>query len=190
MRHRTISSRSDFPYNILNNLRNHEASRQALSFIIIALASLSAYPSPDYLIFGTISISLGLCIRLLASGTIIKNKQLCRDGLYQMIRHPLYAGNILILFGFVAFSNSPSWYLIFIFFILFYYPPAINYEDNKLEYIYGEEWSSWSSITPALIPRKLTLSNLLKHWSIQKSFVYNGEPIIVIYVLLWLYTMH
>jgi isoprenylcysteine carboxyl methyltransferase (ICMT) family protein YpbQ len=190
MQHRSILSRSRLPINLINNIRNNEASRQMLAFIIIALSSLAAYPNPEHLILGTLLISLGSIIRLLASGAIIKNKILCTGGLYQLMRHPLYSGNILVLFGFIAFTNSFIWLTLLLVFLLFYYPPAIRYEDAKLSTLFGEAWSSWSKQTPALLPRRFSTVGLTKNWSIHKSLVHNGEPVIVGYILIWLYVLY
>jgi hypothetical protein len=190
MQHRSILSRSSLPLNLINNLRNNEASRQVLAFIIIALSSLAAYPNPDHLILGTLLISLGSIIRLLASGAIIKNKTLCMEGLYQLVRHPLYSGNILVLFGFISFTNSLIWLALLLAFLFFYYPPAIKYEDTKLSNLFGEAWSSWSKTTPALFPRRISTVALTKNWSMRKSLIYNGEPVIIGYILIWLYVLY
>jgi protein-S-isoprenylcysteine O-methyltransferase Ste14 len=99
----------------------------------------------------------GTLVRLYASGFIVKNQELATDGAYRFVRHPLYTGNILLVIGF-ALAGSRWWGVpLALFFFWFYYPAAIEYEDRKLRRLFGAAWETWSSRTPALIPRFGTL---------------------------------
>jgi protein-S-isoprenylcysteine O-methyltransferase Ste14 len=96
---------------------------------------------------------VGALVRLYASGFIIKNQELATDGAYRFVRHPLYTGNILLVIGF-ALAGSRWWGIpLALFFFWFYYPTAIEYEDRKLQRIFGAAWDQWSARTPALVPR-------------------------------------
>ena len=168
----------------IRELRHHEASRQVLAIVLIAVFALVARPTIELFSTGTTLVVLGTLLRLYASGFILKNEQLATYGPYALVRHPLYTGNILIIWGFSA-SGSLWWTaVVALIFFWFYYPTAIEYEDRKLRRIFGADWESWSARTPALIP---TLSNLGAvtegSWSFSKSSRQNGEPIIVIFVL-------
>ena len=112
------------------------------------------------------------------------------------MRHPLYTGNIMILIG-LCLINGFFWSFIIAFiFFWFYYPAAIEYEDRKLKSLFPDTWEEWASITPALMP-KIDLKNTmngeifskldLRSWSIKKSLMTNYEPVIVVYVLIWLF---
>ena len=168
-------------------MRYHEASRQTLAFVLIALYGFVAEPTTVLVTIGTPLIILGVLIRLYASGFIVKNEQLATYGPYALVRHPLYTGNILIIIGFSAISGI--WWTAAVAFIFFwfYYPTAIEYEDRKLRRLFGSDWEEWSSRTPALIP---TVSNLRSvnegNWSIRKSYRQNGEPIILVFIVFWI----
>jgi protein-S-isoprenylcysteine O-methyltransferase Ste14 len=90
-------------------------------------------------------VAAGSLLRVYASGFIVKNKQLATDGPYSLVRHPLYTGNLLILIGFTA--ACARWWapLVAVAFWWFYYPVAIQYEDRKLQRIFGEAWERWSA---------------------------------------------
>ncbi|MGI9258928.1 MAG: methyltransferase family protein [Gammaproteobacteria bacterium] len=171
----------------IREMRYHEASRQALAFVLIALFALVAQTSQTLLAFGIPVIVLGTLVRLYASGFILKNEQLATYGPYALVRHPLYTGNILIIIGF-SISSGVWWTAaIALAFFWFYYPTAIEYEDRKLSRIFGSEWDNWSSQTPALMPTFANLSALSEgSWSLAKSSRQNGEPIIVIYIAAWI----
>jgi protein-S-isoprenylcysteine O-methyltransferase Ste14 len=114
---------------------------------------VTAEPIPALAVIGLVVGLAGAFFRLYASGFIVKNQELATDGAYRFVRHPLYTGNILLVVGF-AIAGSLWWSLpLALFFFWFYYPTAIEYEDRKLRRIFGTAWETWSSRTPALMPR-------------------------------------
>ncbi|MEE8237446.1 MAG: isoprenylcysteine carboxylmethyltransferase family protein [Gammaproteobacteria bacterium] len=169
----------------VRELRYHEASRQVLAVVLIALFALVARPTFELLLLGAPLVLAGTGSRLYASGFISKNEQLATHGPYALVRHPLYTGNIMIIIGF-SIASGVWWAApLALLFFCFYYPAAIEYEDRKLRRSFGLDWETWSARIPALVP---TLSNLAAasegSWSLKKSSRQNGEPIIVLYVLL------
>jgi protein-S-isoprenylcysteine O-methyltransferase Ste14 len=174
------------PRNAIRELRYHEASRQALAFVLIAFLALVAQPTAALVATGFPVIALGTLVRLYASGFIVKNEQLATYGPYALVRHPLYTGNILIIIGF-SMSSGVWWTaLVALVFFWFYYPAAIEYEDRKLNRIFGGEWEAWSSRTPALVPTFANIGAVSEGgWSFAKSSRQNGEPIIVVYIVAW-----
>jgi len=169
---------------IIRPLRYHEASRQWFAILFVPLVSYFGQPARELVIAGSIVAIIGALVRLWASGHVKKNKVLATDGPYAYVRHPLYVGNILVLLGFSIASNLWWAYALMAFLILFYYPPAISYEDAKLNKLFGEQWQNWSRNIHALIP---TLSNKTgstsSEWSFKQSLLKNGEPIIVLYLV-------
>jgi protein-S-isoprenylcysteine O-methyltransferase Ste14 len=137
----------------IRELRYHEAARQAFAVVLILLSTLTAAPVPELVAIGLAVAVVGTLVRLYASGFIVKNQELATDGAYRFVRHPLYTGNILLVIGF-ALAGSRWWGIpLALFFFWFYYPPAIEYEDRKLQRIFGAAWEQWSARTPALVPR-------------------------------------
>ena len=175
---------------IIRPLRYHEQSRQWFAILFVPLVSYFGQPTRELLIAGSIVAAVGALIRLWASGHVKKNKVLATDGPYAYVRHPLYVGNILILLGF-SIASSLWWaYALMAFLILFYYPPAISYEDAKLNRIFGEEWQNWSRNIHALIP---TFTNKAgstsSEWSFKQSLFQNLEPVIVLYLIGFMYLL-
>jgi protein-S-isoprenylcysteine O-methyltransferase Ste14 len=173
---------------IIREIRYHEFSRQALGILLVVVFAVFAKPQLPLYYAGVPLVIAGIAVRLWASGHIKKNKILATDGPYGFVRHPLYVGNILILFGFVLCSSL--WWAAAVagVFFLLYYPTAIEYEDRKLESIFGEPWRKWRAETKALIPRlKPVPSEEKGHWSFMYSMRGNGEPIIALFLLFWLY---
>lgn len=171
-------------HHFIRELRYHEASRQLLALAYILVLALLAEPRSAALYwFGMILAAAGMLIRLWASGHVKKNKELATDGPYAFVRHPLYVGNILLLFGF-SLASGLWWAVpVLIFFLWFYYPPAIDYEDLKLQRLFGDSWKRWAGQTLALWPRFTGRRFTFGGWSLRQSALKNGEPIIILYVL-------
>jgi protein-S-isoprenylcysteine O-methyltransferase Ste14 len=152
---------------------------------LVALLGATVMPA---FIAGTILVVMGEAIRLWASGHVKKNKMLATDGPYAFVRHPLYVGNILVLFGFCVASMLWWSYVLMVFLLWFYYPPAIAYEDKKLQGIFGEQWENWSRDIHALIPTfKSKASQASSDWSFKQSLMQNVEPVIALYLAVFLY---
>ena len=180
---------------LIREMRYHEFSRQSIGIILVSVFCFetSSYSIIPYASNFAISIILlGLATRMYASGFVLKNKELSTTGPYTFMRHPLYTGNIMILIG-LCLINGFFWSFITAFiFLWFYYPTAIEYEDRKLQSLFPDTWEEWASMTPALMPKMDLNSKIfsrldLGSWSLRKSLVANYEPVIVVYVLVWVF---
>tara|TARA_B100000475_G_scaffold189333_1_gene160639 strand:- start:1780 stop:2385 length:606 start_codon:yes stop_codon:yes gene_type:complete len=180
---------------LIREMRYHEFSRQSIGIILVSVFCFetSSYSIIPYASNFAISIILlGLATRMYASGFVLKNKELSTTGPYAFVRHPLYTGNIMILIG-LCLINGFFWSFVTAFiFLWFYYPTAIEYEDRKLKSLFPDTWEEWASMTPALMPKmdlngKIFSRLDLRSWSLKKSLVANYEPVIVVYVLVWVF---
>lgn len=171
---------------VIREMRYHEASRQVLGILLCVLFAVVAKPLPWALYLATVVVVIGIAVRMWASGFILKNEQLATNGPYALVRHPLYSGNILIVYAFVAASGVWWTFVVATVFFLFYYPTAIEYEDRKLSEIFGDAWQAFGNNTPALLPafgsRERDLGG---HWSFKTSMSRNVEPVIAIFLLAW-----
>lgn len=178
-------------HKLIRSLRYHEASRQWFAVLFVLLVSWLGDTNLTLFYAGAAVAAVGELIRMWASGHVKKNKELATDGPYAYARHPLYVGNILILAGYSVASNMWWSFVLMAFVLWFYYPPAISYEDNKLNNIFGEQWIEWSQNIHALIPTFGSNSgSASSDWSFKQSLMKNGEPVIAIYLLACLYLLY
>lgn len=76
------------------------------------------------------------------------------EGILSSIRHPIYAGTVLIVLGFFFFlPNLPT--LISCACIFIYLPIGIYLEEKKLIATYGEAYLEYKKRVPSLIPRSI-----------------------------------
>lgn len=176
----------------LHDIRYHrERFRQFLGIAFVILVSAVGEPKEMFFVAGVALVILGIAARLWASGHIKKNKVLATDGPYAYVRHPLYVGNLTLGCGF-ALASGLWWSLpLLIGILLAFYPPAIRREDEKLHRRFKEEWEQWRKGTRALIPRLTPYQPTQRgSWSFRQSLRHNGEPIIALFLLFWLYFLY
>jgi protein-S-isoprenylcysteine O-methyltransferase Ste14 len=175
----------------LNDIRYHrERFRQFTGFCFVILVSAVGQPKEFLFCAGVPVILLGIAIRLWASGHVRKNKALATDGPYAYVRHPQYVGNITLGFGFALASGLWWSFPLFLGIVLLFYPPAIQQEDKKLHEAFEKDWEKWSGETRALVPRLSPHRQITGGgWSFMQSLRKNGEPIIDLLLLFWLYIL-
>ena len=116
-----------------------------------------------------IAAMLGLAIRVLvvgyaAPGTSGRNSRRQRarvlntTGLYALVRHPLYLGNLLITLAWSLSTHSGAMVLIALLAFMLYYERIILTEEAFLIRQFGNTFREWAHVTPTIMPR-------LAHWS-------------------------
>ena len=99
---------------------------------------------------------IGALLRGWGAGHLVKNDVLTTTGPYAHVRHPLYLGTILIGTGF-AIAIGGVWTLLILaglwpWFALVYFPRKERVESERLERLYGEQFSRYRAAVPALWP--------------------------------------
>jgi protein-S-isoprenylcysteine O-methyltransferase Ste14 len=147
--------------------------RSYVPLIVFPVAGLALYcvridsPGIWHIIYSSICITisvLGLVIRCytighVPGGTSGRNTKtqiansLNTTGIYSIVRHPLYLGNYLIMFGIVLYIPIAWFAILFSFFYAAYYERIMFREEEFLRSKYGEVFVTWSKRTPAFFPR-------------------------------------
>ncbi|NJN24517.1 MAG: isoprenylcysteine carboxylmethyltransferase family protein [Cyclobacteriaceae bacterium] len=88
----------------------------------------------------------------LGLGSLKAEDEFKTDGLLKHVRHPLYAGSILMVIGYFLFD--PKWTtLISGTLVILYFLVGIYLEERKLIEAFGEKYIEYKKKTPMLIPR-------------------------------------
>lgn len=139
--------------------------------------------------FFCLAVSLsGLAVRAYTVGSVPRNTSgrnvreqraaaLNTTGIYSLIRHPLYFGNLLMWLGAALFVRSWWLPLLTIFVFWFYYEKIMYAEEEYLRKEFGSEFTNWANRTPAFLPYRLKLwkkSELSFDWRIALRREYTG----------------
>ncbi len=118
---------------------------------------------------GIAVIVLGLGVRSLSAGMLRKNEVLATDGIYSIVRNPLYFGSLLLLLGVNLIVADLLVLAVTMGLFAFTYVPTILQEERGLANAYGEQWRAFKQSTPRLFPNLLRLGALRDaHWSAQQ----------------------
>jgi len=145
-------------------------------YIYVLCAVIFAKPHIIGVAGGTVLILSGIAVRLIASGTLVKDRELCMSGIYAMTRNPLYFGSALIGLGYGVLSWT--WWIVGMFFIILapMYVHMINLEERYMEGLFPEMYPEYREGTPRFFPNFRKADGLIKamEWGKLKS---SGELI-------------
>lgn len=122
-------------------------------WLLIPPFLILARPTPRTLLLGGVLALLGCALRSWAAGHIRKKEVLAVTGPYAHLRHPLYAGSLLLGLGVTIVASRLSFYLIFALFFLVVYVRTMLGEDRALERMFGEPYRRYRARVRSLVPR-------------------------------------
>ena len=137
-----------------------------ISFIFVQILDSNIFLISVWLdVFVAVVLRIILCIITLALAiTLIylahkalfpengPSETLITRGILNRVRNPMYSGIILIYIAFILLSISIISIILFIF-ILLIYNKMVNYEENILEELFGNEYLEYKKKVPKWIPR-------------------------------------
>lgn len=118
---------------------------------------------------GLALIGAGLLVRTLSAGMLHKNKQLTTEGIYAMVRNPLYLGSLLLLIGVNLIIADPLTAAVSVALFAVTYVPTIAKEEYGLKNAFPEQWVEYAASTPRLLPRLSRLGAIAgASWSFEQ----------------------
>lgn len=145
--------------------------RVAWGYMAALLLLVLARPTPASILAGIPLVVAGEIIRIIANGTLIKDKELTNWGIYAHMRHPLYVGSTLIGLGFMLMA----WNLLLVFAMVFFffavYRRTIRREEEKMEELYGERYMNWARSVPRYLPRRCSPAEIGEYFTFRKAWV-------------------
>jgi protein-S-isoprenylcysteine O-methyltransferase Ste14 len=106
---------------------------------------------------GLALVAVGQALRLWATGYLRKTDELTTAGPYAHLRHPLYAGALLMGTGFLLMAGPRVATIVLPIGLVFYFGYYLGYkervESERLESLYGDSFRAYRDAVPALLPR-------------------------------------
>lgn len=147
-------------------------TKQIFTCIIILFLIIFAQAQLPLFFTGVGLVVLGEAIRLWAAGHLQKDSSLTTSGPYAYLRNPLYLGTLIVMIGACLCANN---FIILAFgllvFFIQYLPYKLRKEGDRLEKIFGQEYTDYAKQVPHLIPRLTPYRQEgapLKKWSFEQ----------------------
>lgn len=132
--------------------RSFRTQRLKWAWFLLLPFLLLSQPTPKALLLGGALSLVGLLLRGLAAGSILKDQLLATSGVYAWVRHPLYAGSLLVGGG-LSLASGAWWIpLVFLFLFLGVYGLTLSAEEKRLEIRFGEEYLVYRRRVGAFFP--------------------------------------
>lgn len=161
--------------------------KQIFTCIVVLLLIIFANAQPLLFLIGIVIVLPGEAIRIWAAGHLRKDKSLTTSGPYAYLKNPLYLGTLLVLTGACFCANN---FIILAFglvvFFFHYLPYKLRKEGDRLEKIFGEEYTVYAKQVPNLIPRLTPYhkeGSEIKKWSF-KQVKNNSEHLTFLAILI------
>ena len=150
-------------YRLLYNLISLVVIGLVLFVGAIIPSPLLMIPSPIHFYVGLMMATMGIFIikrafrnyntgAFLGLKTENPNQKLIKKGLQRKVRHPLYAGTILIFLGYFIYNPLLSNFTILLA-LLIYLPIGIKLEEKKLIQKFGQDYIHYKRDVPAIFPK-------------------------------------
>ncbi len=85
-------------------------------------------------------------------GEVREKPEVIRKGVFGIVRHPVYLGEILVYFGLLLFSFSLAAAFVWLIVIIFLYRIS-RYEEKILLEFFGDEYRTYMDEVPMWIPK-------------------------------------
>jgi len=100
-------------------------------------------------------------VRIWGAGNLRKNQGVTRTGIYRMVRHPLYLGNLLVYLAFfLSFGNPVLGITLFLILLYPIHYPLMLQEEARLNRDFPLEFAQ-AKATPRLLPNPLAFREAL-----------------------------
>ena len=125
-------------------------------YLMVGIGTWMARPSLESLSLAAPFISAGSLLRIWGAGYLVKTNRLIVAGPYAHLRHPLYAGTLMLAVGFgIASGPAGVGIVLLVFapvFFGYYLPYKERVESERLLARYGEAYEMYRAAVPSLIP--------------------------------------
>jgi protein-S-isoprenylcysteine O-methyltransferase Ste14 len=120
--------------------------------VLAVVGFVLARPAFPTNLVGSALILAGMVVRVWAAGMLEKGGDLCTDGPYRFVRHPLYLGSTVAAVGFAVMMNVIwGWVLIIPLFAALYAGQVLS-EERHLRTTYGAAHAQFAAAVPLIVP--------------------------------------
>lgn len=132
--------------------------RVSLGFVAAAATLVLAQPTWEAWRAGFLIAVAGECLRLWAAGHLEKSREVTRSGPYRFLRHPLYAGSIVIAIGVAVASRSVGAAALAALYMGLTIAAAIRVEESHLRQAFGTAYEDYRASRAEPMVRRFSVA--------------------------------
>ena len=137
--------------------------RVALGFVAAAVMLVLARPTWDSWRAGLLVAAVGECLRIWAAGHLEKGREVTRSGPYRFLRHPLYAGSMVIAIGVAIAARGPFPALLAGLYMGVTVAAAIQVEEMQLREAFGTAYDDYEASRGVPMARGFSVSRAMRN---------------------------
>ena len=137
--------------------------RVPLGFVAAAVTLVFAQPTWATWRAGLLIAFAGECLRLWATGHLEKGREVTRSGPYRFLRHPLYAGSIVIAIGVAVASRSIAVAAVAAVYMGLTISAAIRFEETQLRQAFGSTYDDYRASRADPMMRRFSFARALRN---------------------------
>ena len=137
--------------------------RVALGFVSAAVMFVLARPTWESWRAGLLVAAVGECLRIWAAGHLEKGREVTRSGPYRFLRHPLYAGSMLIAVGVAISARGALPALLAGLYMGVTVAAAIQVEEAHLREAFGTAYDDYRVSRADPIVRRFSAARALRN---------------------------
>ena len=135
----------------------HVARRRVIAgFVVAVVAFAGARPSWRSIAAGVPIALLGEGLRIWAAGHLVKGTEVTMSGPYRLLRHPLYAGSVIMGVGFVVAAASPLAAGLVLGYLAVMTVAAVRLEEATLRADFGDTYARYAAGESTPPPRRFS----------------------------------
>lgn len=137
--------------------------RVRLGFAAAVIVLVLAHPTWRTWSAGLIVALVGEGLRFWAAGHLEKGREVTRSGPYRFVRHPLYAGSVVIAGGVALAAHSIGAAIIVAVYMGLTTTAAVRTEEAQLRGAFGSTYDDYRASRAAPMPRRFSVNRALRN---------------------------
>jgi hypothetical protein len=140
------------------SLRLNRSNLRDIVLLCAVLSSPIFHLTKYELFFSLALLGAGCLLHIIAKGQLTRNVNLCRKGLYGVVRHPYYLANYVIDSAMCLLSGNIYLVALYPFFFFWAYGPTFEKEEHYLASEHGYLFREHVDSTPQVFPHGGSIS--------------------------------
>lgn len=132
-------------------------------FVAAVVLLVLARPTWESWRAGLLIAAIGECIRIWAAGHLEKSREVTRSGPYRFVRHPLYAGSMVMALGVAFAARGAAAALVAGLYMGVTILAAVQVEEEHLRQTFGSTYDDYAASRAEPMRRRFSVARAMRN---------------------------